>query len=64
MSYARRSADLRIVLLLVSAATLAYSGLFTVGLPALSRRYPHGSVVLGIARSVPDAFRELAEKEL
>jgi DNA polymerase-4 len=24
----------------------------------------YGSVVLGIARSVPDAFRELAEKEL
>jgi len=51
LSYARRSADLRIVLLLVSAATLAYSGLFAVGLPALSRRYPHGSVVLGVLLS-------------
>lgn len=38
----------RMVLLLVSAATLSYSGLFAVGLPALARHYPNGSVVLGL----------------
>ena len=39
---------IRIVLLLVSAATLSYSGLFAVGLPALARTSPNGSVVLGL----------------
>ena len=47
LRYARRSVDLRVVLLVVSAATLSYSGVFAVGLPALSRQFPHGAAVLG-----------------
>jgi MFS family permease len=47
LSYAGRNVEVRIVLLLVSAATLTYSGLFAVGLPALSRTFGHGSLVLG-----------------
>ncbi|TDP89993.1 MFS transporter [Labedaea rhizosphaerae] len=47
LAYARRNAEVRIVLLLVAAATLSYSGLFSVGLPALSRTFGNGAVVLG-----------------
>jgi MFS family permease len=47
VGYARRTADLRIVLLLVGAAALSYSGLFAVGLPALARTYRGGSFLLG-----------------
>lgn len=45
--YARHNAEVRIMLLLVGAATLSYSGLFSVGLPALSRNFENGAVVLG-----------------
>lgn len=48
LAYAARDPRVRVVLLLVSAATLSYSGLFAVGLPALARHYPNGSVVLGL----------------
>lgn len=47
LAYARRSVDLRVVLVIVSAATLSYSGVFAVGLPALSRQFPRGAAVLG-----------------
>jgi MFS family permease len=47
LSYAGRHAEVRVVLLLIAAATLSYSGLFAVGLPALARRFDHGSFVLG-----------------
>jgi MFS family permease len=47
-AYARRNAEVRIVLLLVGAATLSYSGLFSVGLPALSRNFAGGAFVLGV----------------
>lgn len=48
LAYARRNREVRAVLLLISAATLAYAGLFTVGLPALAATYPDGSLTLGI----------------
>jgi len=44
LSYAGRNVEVRIVLLVVGASTLSYSGLFTVGLPALARN----SLVLGV----------------
>lgn len=47
LSYAARTVEVRIVLLLVAAATLSYSGVFAVGLPALSTRFDNGSLVLG-----------------
>jgi MFS family permease len=47
LAYARRSADTRVILLVVSASTLAYSGLFGVGFPALAKTLPQGSVALG-----------------
>ncbi|MFE6924363.1 MFS transporter [Nocardia sp. NPDC057663] len=46
-AYARRSVEVRIILLLVGAATLSYSGLFGVGLPTLSQDFRNSSVVLG-----------------
>ena len=48
VAYAGRNAEVRMVLLLVSAATLSYSGLFAVGLPTLARRLPDGPIVLGV----------------
>jgi MFS family permease len=48
LNYAGRNAELRMVLLFVSAATLSYSGLFAVGLPALAREHPHGAIALGV----------------
>lgn len=47
IGYARRTADVRVILVVVSAATLAYSGMFGVGFPALAKTLPHGSVALG-----------------
>ncbi|MGH8877017.1 MAG: MFS transporter [Stackebrandtia sp.] len=51
LRYARRSHEVRTVLMLVGAAALSYSGLFSVGLPALSKTFPQGSVALGILLS-------------
>jgi len=48
IAYAARNAEVRIVLLLVTAATLSYSGLFAVGLPTLARRLNGGSLALGV----------------
>ena len=47
LSYARGTAGVRAVLVIVSASTLAYSGLFAVALPALVRASGHGSLALG-----------------
>lgn len=47
VDYARRNADVRVILVVVSAATLAYSGMFGVGFPALAKTLPQGSVALG-----------------
>src|SRR5437879_9375984 len=44
LSYARRNVEVRIVLLVVAAGALSYSGLFAVGLPALSRNFSNGSL--------------------
>jgi MFS family permease len=43
LRYAARSYEIRIVLVIVSAATLSYAGLFRVGLPALSKQFSHGT---------------------
>ena len=51
LRYARRSAEFRIVFLLLAAATLSYSGLFAIGLPALSRSFPDGPLALGFLLS-------------
>jgi MFS family permease len=51
LRYARRSTEFRIVFMLIAAATLSYSGLFAVGLPALSRSFPDGPVALGLLLS-------------
>ncbi len=51
LRYARRSSEFRIVFMLLAAATLSYSGLFSVGLPALSRTFPDGPVALGLLLS-------------
>jgi MFS family permease len=51
LRYARRSREFRIVFTLIAAATLSYSGLFSVGLPALSRSFPDGPVALGLLLS-------------
>ncbi len=47
LSLARRSHEVRIVLLIVGASALSYSGLFAVGLPALARSFSDNAVALG-----------------
>jgi hypothetical protein len=47
LSYARDTAEVRAVLVIVAASTLAYSGLFAVALPAFARATGHGSLALG-----------------
>lgn len=44
---ARRSHEVRIVLLIVGASALSYSGLFAVGLPALAQSFSANAVTLG-----------------
>lgn len=51
LRYARQSREFRVIFMLLAAATLSYSGLFAVGLPALSRRFPDGPVALGLLLS-------------
>lgn len=48
IDYAARNAEVRVVLLLVTAATLSCSGLFAVGLPTLARGMNGGPLVLGV----------------
>jgi MFS family permease len=47
LSVARQSHEVRIVLLIVSASALSYSGLFAVGLPALARSFSSNALALG-----------------
>ena len=47
LQIARRSHEVRIVLLIVSASALSYSGVFAVGLPALARSFSANAVALG-----------------
>ncbi|MGW0516168.1 MFS transporter [Crossiella sp. NPDC003009] len=47
LRYARDSVPMRIVLLLVTAATLSYAGLFAVGLPALAKELSNSPIALG-----------------
>ncbi|WP_017587186.1 MFS transporter [Nocardiopsis ganjiahuensis] len=51
LGYARRSREIRTVLLLIGAATLSYSGLFAVGLPALAQSLPGGALGLSLLLS-------------
>jgi Transmembrane secretion effector len=46
LSYARGSAGLRALLVILSVWTVAYSGLFAVGLPAFARASGHGPFAL------------------
>lgn len=48
LRHAGRSRDFRIVLLIISAATLSYSGLFAVGLPLLARSFSDSPTALGL----------------
>lgn len=43
LGHARRSSEVRLVLLVISAAALSYSGVFAVGLPALATRFGDAS---------------------
>ena len=47
LDLALRSHDVRIVLVIVSASALSYSGVFAVGLPALARSFSGNAVALG-----------------
>ncbi len=46
--YARGKRDIRSILVLIGASTLAYSGLFTVALPAFAHALGRGALPLGI----------------
>ena len=48
LRYARDNVEMRIVLLLVTAATLAYAGVFVVGLPVLAKELSGSPVALGV----------------
>lgn len=47
LGHARRSPDVRLVLIVITAATLSYSGVFAVGLPALAATFA-GPGALGL----------------
>jgi hypothetical protein len=51
LSYVRSNVEMRVVLMLVSAATLTYGGVFGVGLPTLAKTFEQGSVALGVMLS-------------
>jgi len=48
LRYARRSREVRTILLLISAAALSYSGLFSVGLPTLAHSFSESAFTLGL----------------
>jgi predicted MFS family arabinose efflux permease len=48
LSYARGKPDVRSILVLIGAATLAYSGLFAVALPAFAHATGRGALTLGV----------------
>jgi MFS family permease len=47
LDIARRSHDVRIVLVIISASALSYNGVFSIGLPALARSFSATAVGLG-----------------
>ncbi|MGH3495900.1 MAG: MFS transporter [Nocardioidaceae bacterium] len=51
LSYARRKPGVRVVLIIISAAALSYSGLFGVGLPALAQTFSQSAFALGLMYS-------------
>ncbi len=51
LKHAGRSQDVRTVLLIISAATLSYSGLFAVGLALLAKSFSESPVALGLLAS-------------
>ena len=51
IAYARAKPGVRVVLVIVSASTLSYSGLFGVALPGLARTLPHSALALGLMLS-------------
>ncbi|MFD3694922.1 MFS transporter [Streptomyces sp. NPDC058646] len=51
LRYARRSREVRTVLMIIGAAALSYSGLFAVALPALAKSFPESSMALGLLLS-------------
>lgn len=51
LRHVRRSREARTVLMIIGAATLSYSGLFAVGLPALAKSFPQDSMALGLLLS-------------
>ncbi|WP_218917440.1 MFS transporter [Luteipulveratus mongoliensis] len=48
LRHARRTREVRLVLLVISAATLSYSGLFAVGLPILARSMSESAMALAL----------------
>jgi hypothetical protein len=48
LAYVRGKSDIRSILILIAASTLAYSGLFAVGLPAFAHALGRGALPLGI----------------
>jgi hypothetical protein len=48
LAYVRGKSDIRSILILITASTLAYSGLFAVGLPAFAHALGRGALPLGI----------------
>jgi len=48
IGHARRSHEIRLVLMVIGAATLSYSGVFAVGLPALSESLNGSAATLGL----------------
>ncbi len=48
LGHARRSHEIRLVLIVIGAATLSYAGVFAVGLPALATSLGGGAATLGL----------------
>lgn len=48
LAYAKAKAGVRVILVIITASALAYSGLFGVGLPALAATFPQKSLALGL----------------
>lgn len=47
LKFARESHEVRMVLIIISASTLSYSGMFSVGLPALAGSFSSNALALG-----------------
>lgn len=48
LAYARATPGVRVVLVIISASALSYSGLFGVTLPGLASTLPHSALALGL----------------